>query len=65
MYRVGQEVFRRNFKPSDFAQGFNAKIGKQWVPARIVRRVGGSLYELEDRQGKKLSVTYHAKDIRI
>lgn len=64
-YAPGQEVFRRNFKQSDMANNYNAKLGKQWVPARIVKRKGTCLYELEDRQGRKIKVAYHAKDIRV
>lgn len=64
-YQPGQEVFRRNFQQSDMANNYNAKLGKQWVPARIVKRKGTCLYELEDRQGRKIKVAYHAKDIRV
>lgn len=64
-YSPGQEVFIRNFKQSDFSQNFNAKLGKQWTPARIVAKIGSSLYEVEDRQGKQSKVRYHAKDIRV
>lgn len=63
-FQPGQEVFRRSFAQSDAKQNFNAKLSKQWLPARIVRRKGSSLYELEDRQGKAIKVLYHAKDIR-
>lgn len=64
-YQPGQEVFRRNFQQSDMTKNYNAKLGKQWVPARIVRRKGTCLYELEDRQGNRIKVAYHAKDIRV
>lgn len=64
-FRSGQEVFVRAFNQSNFAQGHNAKLAKQWIPARIISKVGSALYTLEDRQGKTLTMTYHAKDIRI
>lgn len=64
-YKPGQEVFRRNFAQSDAAQKFNAKLGRQWVPARIVRQKGSCLYELEDCQGRAIKVLYHAKVIRV
>lgn len=60
----GQEVFIRNFRQSDFANSYNAKIGKQWTPARIVCQHGTSSYTVEDRNGKLIKVKYHAKDIR-
>lgn len=47
-FNPGQEVFRRNFVQSDATNNFNAKLAKQWLPARILRkkrvmslRVGG------------------------
>lgn len=63
-FSPGQEVYRRNFQLSNFAQGLNAKLGKQWIKARILRRIGNSMYELEDKTGKKLKLPYHAKDIK-
>lgn len=64
-FQPGQEVFIRNFKLSDFKNNFNAKLGKQWIPARIVARKGSCLYEVEERQGKAIKVRYHPKDIRV
>lgn len=64
-YKPGQEVFIRNFRQSDFSKNFNAKLGRQWTPARIRSRKGGSVYVVEDRNGKLIKVAYHAKDIRV
>lgn len=64
-FKPGQEVFIRNFKQSDFSKNFNAKLGKQWMPARIVSKVGSAMYEVQERQGKPIKVRYHAKDIRV
>lgn len=63
-FQPDQEVFIRNFKQSDFTRNYNAKLGRQWTPARIVRRKGANIYVVADRHGKELRVTYHAKDIR-
>lgn len=63
-YRVGQEIFRRNFVQSDFAKNFNAKLAKKFVKCRVVRKIGNVLYELEDMQGKPIVMKYHAKDLR-
>lgn len=63
-YRPGQELFRRNFAQSDFAKNFNAKLGKKFIKCRVVRKVGSCLYELEDMNGKKIPIKYHAKDLR-
>lgn len=64
-FSPGQEVYLRSFRQSDFSQNFNAKLGKQWIPARIVQRHGTSMYMVEERSGKPIKVKYHAKDIRI
>lgn len=63
-FNPGQEVFRRNFAQSNFKKGFNAKLGKQWLKARVVRKKGTALYELEDLKGIAIPMTYHAKDLR-
>lgn len=63
-FRPGQEVFRRNFAQSDFSKNFNAKLGKQWLKCRIVRKKGNCMYDLEDMQGKPIALPYHAKDIK-
>lgn len=63
-FQEGQEVFRRSFHLSNFAKGVNAKLGKQWVKCRITRRIGSSMYELEDLAGKKIGLPYHAKDLK-
>lgn len=62
-YEVGQEVFRRNFKQSNFEQGYNAKLAPIFVKARIRRKLGNCYYELEDLRGNLVG-NYHAKDIR-
>lgn len=63
-FQPGQEVFRRSFAQSDAKKNFNAKLAKQWLPARILSKQGSCLYKIEDRQGKKIKVMYHAKDLR-
>lgn len=62
-YDVGQEVFRRNFKQSNFEQRYSAKLAPTFVKARIRSKQGNCYYELEDLQGNLLGI-YHAKDIR-
>lgn len=61
----GQYVFIKSFRQSDFANNFNAKLGRQWLPAKIVRPKGSCMYEIEDRNGKPNQTAYHAKDIRV
>lgn len=63
-FKPGQEVFCRSFAQSNFAKGFNAKLGKQWRKARVVRKRGSAMYDLEDLNGNAIPMAYHAKDIR-
>lgn len=62
-YEVGQEIYRRNFKQSNFEQGYNAKLAPSFVKARIRKKLGNSYYQIEDLQGRLIG-TYHAKDLR-
>ena len=62
-YSVGQEVYRRNFKQSNFEQNYNAKLAPTFLKARIRSKIGKAYYELEDLKGNLVG-TYHAKDIR-
>lgn len=62
-YVVGQEVFRKNFRQSNFEKGFNAKLAPTFVKARIRKKTGSCYYELEDLSGRYVGI-YHAKDIR-
>lgn len=63
-FRPGQEVYRRSFTQSKASKNFNAKLGKQWLKARIVKSVGNCMYNLEDMQGVALPNSYHAKDLK-
>lgn len=64
VFQPGQEVYRRNFAQSDFSKGFNAKLGRQWLKGRVVRKIGTAMYEMEDLAGKALNIPYHAKDLK-
>ncbi|XP_017492872.1 PREDICTED: uncharacterized protein LOC108380976 [Rhagoletis zephyria] len=63
-FLVGQLVYRKNFKLSNAAEGFNAKLAPKYLRS-VVRGVkGNSLYELEDSSGRPVGV-YHTKDLRV
>lgn len=62
-YNVGQEIYRRNFKQSNFEQNYNAKLAPTFLKARVQKKLGNSYYILEDLKGNFIG-TYHAKDIR-
>ena len=63
-YKPGQEVYRRNFAQSSFQNNFNAKLAKKFIKCRIFKKIGTALYELEDLNGKKIPLRYHAKDLK-
>ncbi|XP_033237657.1 uncharacterized protein [Drosophila pseudoobscura] len=62
-YNVGQEVFRRNFRQSNFQSGYSAKLGPAFLKARVKKKIGQAYYELEDLQGRYVG-RFHAKDLR-
>lgn len=62
-YHPGQEIFCRTFPVSNMKHCYNAKLEKKFRKSRIIRRIGQSLYELEDMSGRPIGV-YHAKDLR-
>ncbi|XP_037827784.1 uncharacterized protein LOC119615874 [Lucilia sericata] len=62
-YKTGQEIFRKNFQQSDFKKGINSKLIPPYIKCRIRRRVGSSMYELENLNGKYIGI-YHAKDLK-
>jgi len=64
IFQPGQIVHRRNYLLSDQSKGFNAKLALKFVKAKVVRKVGNSLYELSDLEGNGKGV-YHTKDIRL
>lgn len=53
-YKIGQLVYRKNFKISNAGERYNAKYGPLFVPCKIVGKRGNSSYELEEIGGKKL-----------
>lgn len=63
-YKVGQELYHRNYQLSNFANAYNAKLGKQWIKARVLKRLGQSMYQLEDLNGRIVKLPYHAKDLK-
>lgn len=61
-FKVGQEVYRRNFAQSNAAENFNTKLADRFIKCRVAQKIGSSIYLLEDLQGKVLG-KYHAKDL--
>uniref|UniRef100_A0A1I8NPH8 Integrase catalytic domain-containing protein n=1 Tax=Stomoxys calcitrans TaxID=35570 RepID=A0A1I8NPH8_STOCA len=63
VFKIGQEVLRRNFSQSNFERGFNAKLSPTFVKAKVREKLGSHYYVLEDTEGRLVG-TFHAKDIR-
>jgi len=62
-FKVGQEIFRRNFQRSNFAKGFSSKLAPNFIKAGIIKKLANCYYELEDLQGLHIG-KYHAKDLK-
>lgn len=59
----GQEIYRRNFRQSEFWSGYNAKLAGKFLKCLLVRPVGNSLYDVKDLQGKVLGI-FDANDLK-
>lgn len=62
-FKVGQEVFYRNFTQSNFAKNYNYKFADKFLKGRIAQRVGNNMYKMENLAGKSIG-TFHGKDIK-
>lgn len=62
-FNEGQVVFRKNFSQSDASRAVNAKFLPKFIKCKVRKKLGNSLYELEDFNGKLMG-KYHASDIR-
>lgn len=63
-YKVGEVVFKKNFKLSNAANDFMAKLDDQYEYVRIHEKVGNNCYRLVDTNGKILQGTYSTKDLK-
>ena len=62
-FREGQELFRKNHQLSVFSKAQNAKFNPKYIKCRIRKRVGNTLYEIEDLKGKFVGV-FHGSDLK-
>ncbi|XP_065362048.1 uncharacterized protein LOC135955618 [Calliphora vicina] len=63
-YKIGQEVWRRNYVQSNFEKRFNAKFAPMFVKAKVREKLGNHYYKLEDMEGKLIG-TFHSKDLKL
>lgn len=64
-YKVGQNVWRKNYALSSKVDYFAAKLSPKYIgPFKIKRKVGVCTYELADNFGNVKGI-WHAKDLRL
>ncbi|XP_070075667.1 uncharacterized protein [Drosophila takahashii] len=63
-FSVGQVVYRKNYRQSNKAEGYNAKLGPNRIRCVVLQRKGKALYELGNVGGKSVGI-FHAKDLYI
>jgi len=61
-YKVGQVVYRKNFKQSKQIDNYNPKLAPLNIKCVVLKCIGNSLYELANMSGKSLGI-YHAKEM--
>ncbi|KAH8357348.1 hypothetical protein KR084_003042 [Drosophila pseudotakahashii] len=61
-FSVGQVVYRKNYRQSNKAEGYNARLGPNRVRCVVLQRKGKALYELGNVGGKSVGI-FHAKDL--
>jgi len=63
-FSVGQVVYRKNYKQSNKADGYNAKLGPNRIRCVVLQRKGKALNELGNAVGKSVGV-FHAKHLYV
>lgn len=63
-YQVGDIVYKRNFKLSNAADKYTAKLDYQYEPVKILEVVGSNCYRVMDSSGKALAGTYNTADLK-
>lgn len=61
-FNIGQKVYKKNFRISNAAEHYSAKLGPVYVPCKIIARRGATSYELEDEEGRNLGM-FAAQDL--
>ena len=61
-YKLGEHIYRRNFKLSNAADKYSQKLADQWINSEIIEVIGDNIYLCKDFDGK--TGKYHAKDLK-
>lgn len=62
-FQKGQIVFRKNHILSNLAKSINSKFMPKFLKCRVTKRIGTTLYDLEDMKGKYIG-RFHASDMK-
>lgn len=63
-YEIGENVFLRNFKQSDAASYYMAKLAPKYIPVQIVDRIGTNSYKVQNIDGKIIPGTFNTEDLK-
>lgn len=55
-------MYKKNFKLSNAADNYAAKLGPVYIPCKIIAQHGNSTYELEDEEGRNIGL-FAAQDL--
>lgn len=62
IFKIDQKVYKKNFKLSNAADNYAAKLGPVYIPCKIIAQHGNSTYELEDEEGRNIGL-FAAQDL--
>lgn len=62
-FEPGQIIFRKNHVLSNLSKKINSKFMPKFLKCKVRKRIGNSLYELEDLKGNYVG-RYHATDLK-
>jgi hypothetical protein len=61
-FKVGDTVYKDNFKLSSAIQGYSAKLGPKKIKCKVIAVTGKNTYRLADMNGKDIGV-FHSKHL--
>lgn len=62
LYKIGDELWRRNFILSDSKLGITKKFARKYIKCRVRKVLGDHRYEIEDEKGKYVGI-YHGQHL--
>lgn len=62
-FHVGDRVWKKNYKLSDKANNYSAKLAAKYVPCIVAKVISNLVYNLKDTDGNDLG-NWHVKDLK-